>query len=67
MHRARKCPHRSEPVNMFKSEDSESENSDSEEVNVVLLMDSDLKNDIFVAEVLKFPVIHTACTKTVAG
>ena len=52
---------------MFISEDSESENSDSEEVNVVLLMDSDLKNDIFVAEVLKFAVIHTACTKTVAG
>ena len=52
---------------MFKSEDSESENSDSEEVNVVLLIDSDLKNDIFVAEALKFAVIHTACTKTVAG
>ena len=41
---------------MFISEDSESENSDSEEVNVVLLMDSDFKNDIFVAEALKFAV-----------
>ena len=41
---------------MFKSEDRESENSDSEEVNVVLLMDSDFKNDIFVAEAFKFAV-----------
>ena len=36
MHWAGKCPHRNESVNMFEVEDSESENSDSEEVNIVL-------------------------------
>ena len=52
---------------MFEAEDSESENSDSEAVNIVLSTDSNLKNDIFVAEALKLAVIVTACTKTVAG
>ena len=65
MHWAGKCPHQNESVNMFEAEDSESENSDSEEVNIVLLTDSDLKNDIFVAEALKLAVIDTACTKRV--
>ena len=52
---------------MFETEDSESENSESEAVNIVLSTDSNLKNDIFVAEALKLAVIITACTKTVAG
>ena len=52
---------------MFEAEDSESENSYSEEVNIALLMDSNLKNNIFVAEALKLAVVDRACTKTVAG
>ena len=43
---AGKCPHRNESVSMFEAEDSQSENSDSEEVNIVLLLDSDLTNNI---------------------
>ena len=49
---------------MFEAEDSESEISDSEEVNIALLTDSDWKNDISVAEALKLAVLDTACTKT---
>ena len=41
MHRAGRCPHQNEFVNIFEAEDSESEISDSEEVNIVLLTDSD--------------------------
>ena len=41
VHWAGKCPHQNEFVNIFEAEDSESEISDSEEVNIVLLTDSD--------------------------
>ena len=41
MHWAGKCPHQNEFVNIFEAKDSESEISDSEEVNIVLLTDSD--------------------------
>ena len=67
MHWSGICPQRNKSVNMFEAEDCESENSYSEEVNIALLTDSNLKNDIFVAEALKLAVVDRACTKTVAG
>ena len=67
MHWTGKRPHQNESVNMFEVKDNEYENSDSAEVNIVLITDSDLKNDIFVTEVLKLAVINIACTKKVAG
>ena len=53
MNWAGKCPHWNESVNMFEAKDNISENSDSEEDNIVLLTDSNLKNCIFVSKAWK--------------
>lgn len=66
MHWGGKCPHQNESVNMFKAEDSKSENNDSEEINIVLT-NRNFKNDTFVQEALKLTMINNVCTKTVAG
>ena len=66
MHWGGKCPHQNESVNMFKAEDSESENNDSEDINIVLT-NRNFKNDTFVPEALKLTVINKVCTNTVAG
>ena len=66
MHWGGKCPHQNESVNMFKAEDSKSENNDSEEINIVLT-NRNFKNDSFVQEALKLTMINNVCTKTVVG
>ena len=66
MHWGGKCPHKNESVNMFKAEDSKSENNDSEEINIVLT-NRNFKNDTFVQEALKLTMINNVCTKTVVG
>ena len=66
MHWGGKCSHQNESVNMFKAEDSKSENNDSEEINIVLT-NRNFKNDTFVQEALKLTMINNVCTKTVVG
>ena len=46
--------------------DTENE-SESEEINIVLITEEIDKNEIFIAEASKLAVVDTACTKTVTG
>ena len=63
MHRANKCPHRSEQnVNILEDDDD-----NLEEINIVLMTEKFSKTEIFVAKASKSAVIDTACTKTIAG
>ena len=70
MHWADKCPHKSsyQSVNISQEVSSDTENeSESEEINIVLMTEEIDKNEIFIAEASKLAVVDTACTKTVAG
>ena len=68
MYRADKCLSKSsnQSVNIFEEVDSESD-GETEEINIVPLMEEIAKNKIFSAETLKLAVVNTACTKAVAG
>ena len=68
MHRVDKCPHKSnyQSVNISEEVSSGTENeSDYEEINIVLITEEIDKNEIFTAEASKLAVVDTACTKTV--
>ena len=70
MHWADKCPHKSnyQSVNISQEVSSDTENeSESEEINIVLMTKEIDKNETFIAEASKLAVVDTACTKTVAG
>ena len=63
LHSANKCPHKYDQ-NINVVEDQE---SDTEEVNIILMTENITNEEILVLEASKSAVIDTACTKTVAG
>ena len=70
MHWADKCPHKLnyQSVNISEEDSLDTENdSESEEINIVLMTEEIDKNEIFIAEASKLAVVDTSCTKTVAG
>ena len=70
MHWADKCPHKSnyQLVNISEEVSSDTENeSEFEEISIVLMTEEIDKNEIFIAEASKLAVVDTACTKAVAG
>ena len=70
MNWADKCPHKSnyQSVNVSEQVGSDTENeTESEEINIVLLTEEMDKNEIFITEASKLAAVVTACTKTVAG
>ena len=67
---ADKCPHKLNYQSVNKSEEvsSDTENeSESEEINIVLMTEEIDKNEIFIPKAFKLAVVDTACTKTVGG
>ena len=62
MHWPNNCSHSTQSVNVLKDNLDE-----SEEVNIVLMIEDLDKNEIFVVQASKLAAIDTACTKTVAG
>ena len=70
MHWADKCPHKLnyQSVNISEEDSLDTENdSESEEINIVLMTEEMDKNEIFIAEASKLAVVDASCTKTVAG
>ena len=63
LHWANKCPHKYEQ-NVSVVEDQE---SDTEEVNIILMTENISNEETLVLEASKSAEIDTACTKTVAG
>ena len=62
MHWPNNYPHNTQSVNVLNDNLDE-----SEEVNIVLMIEDLDKNEIFVVQASKLAAIDTACTKTVAG
>ena len=66
MHWADKSNYQSVNISDEVSWDTENE-SESEEINIVLLTEEIDKNKIFIAEASKLAVVDAACAKTVTG
>ena len=67
MHWADKCPHKSDyqSVNISQEVSSDTENeSESEEINIVLMTEEIDTNEISITEASKLAVVDTACIKT---
>ena len=70
MHWTDKCPHKLnyQSVNISEEVSWDTENeSESEEINIVLITEEIEKNKIFIAEASKLAVVDTGCTKKVTG
>ena len=70
MHWADKCSHKSnyQPVNISEEVSWDTENeSESEEISIVLITEEIDENEIFIAEASKLAVVNTVCTTTVTG
>ena len=70
MHWGDKCLYKSnyQSVNISEEVSWDTENeSESEEISIVLITEEIDKNEIFIAEASKLAVVNTACTTTVTG
>ena len=70
MHWLDKCSHKlnSQSVNISEEVSSDTENeSESEEINFVLMAEEIDENEIFISKASKLAFVDAACSKTVAG